>query len=686
MTIPISSTIRTLAACWTGTSYVVSWQQDEGESVYVAGISRDGNPESAPQRIAHGARASSHNVATNGRRVLLTYGLLGSSSLAVRAAVLDSDAHLIATDLPVVGTAASLDDLPVVASDGKDFALVWRTGSQTPIVPTVASSPPPLVPQFNNFHLLRLDESGTPIGKEIGVGQTDLTQDFGVAYGGGRYAIAAIAHPGIQAGQSHTVRFIVDPATGNTTLLPQIDTAGFTASVFWNGSRFVAYWMNYDFNFYKLMTVPFSGQLEATPPQPFIAVSASHLGYEPRIAFNGKNVFVAWTEDTNDTHGGNAEIIGRLFDPEARTSEGDRVLVSTAWSRQYWPSIATSGSDSLVVWVDERGSEQASGILAARIASDGTVVDRSPLVLASSVAAAAPLVTFNGTSYLAVWQEASYEVVARTVARDGTVGPRVVVGSGWGVGLASNQSESLVVLTSGSGVVAFRLDARGQPIDTAPLAIGSGDMPKVATNGTDFLVAWDTGSDWWQFPSPNMVDVLGARVSAAGSVDASPIGVANGAGDEILAAIASDGRDYLVVYTYRDVNHETPVLAAKRVLREGELDGATSTDIGTIVATGVNAGSVGIAHGDTGFWMSWLSVFPGSLLQLTRTDARGKPADAITLAPGDTVTGPSLAQAPGRLLEIAYARRITDGPFAGTSRVLLRVAGDLASHDRAVRH
>ncbi len=52
-------------------------------------------------------------------------------------------------------------------------------------------------------------------------------------------------------------------------------------------------------------------------------------------------------------------------------------------------------------------------------------------------------------------------------------------------------------------------------------------------------------------------------------------GPQTGPADQILSDVVINGRDYLVAYQLIGIQH--PVIAAKRVLREGELGGATAT-------------------------------------------------------------------------------------------------------------
>lgn len=143
-----------------------------------------------------------------------------------------------------------------------------------------------------------------------------------------------------------------------------------------------------------------------------------------------------------------------------------------------------------------------------------TVGDEKLIPLASASSAsfqAMPAVAFGQGIYLVAWRE------------------------GWaGKG---GTSHIYVARISRAGEI---LDSRG--IAIAPEVKGQQDRPRVAFGGGVFLVAWQdfNGKD---------CDVLAARVSVKGQVlDDRPIAVAAGPRTQALPDVASDGRNFLVVW------------------------------------------------------------------------------------------------------------------------------------------
>jgi hypothetical protein len=674
-----------LSATWTGLVYLATWGDYAKNALSAATFNANGDLLSGPISIVSGmAQTRSGALASNGRRTLLLYSYDG---LAVEAAIFDASGNLIATDRPILasGTNFQLPGVPIVVSDGEEFAVVWRTNAFVPRAAGVRAQadPPPLLILMHDVHLIRVGEDGGVIGSEIEIGRTDETADFGVASGGGLYAIVATEYHLIKPGftQARLVRFSVDARRGSVTRMPTIDIEGGPASVFWSGSRFVAFWMRSGTASFAIMTLPFSGVDEYTAPAAVTSLTGNAASFSVSIWSNGHHAFAAWNQNTGTVSGAGSQIYGTLFDTEAfhPVTADAPTLISLGWSRQFLPVMASSTSGSLVIWIEDGYS--SGQLLGMRTDAAGAFVDRAPFEIATGVSQATAV--FAGGVYIVAWQEGdgSAHVVARSVGSNASLGPRVELGAGWGVAAASNGSTALVVF-AGTGLFGYRFDASGRQIDTTPLVIGDGGyLPQAASNGTDFFVAWDTGSDYWQFPSPNQVDVFGARVTAGGAVDAAPLPIATGPDDQRLAAIASDGRDYLVAY---ELSQYAPTAIATRVvLREGQLGGATATDQGIIIASDA-AYAVSLSGDASGYWSAYLQLNgTGNLLRL---DNRGNRALAAVPV-GAALSSVALGRLPGGAARLLYARAIADGEFAGTSMIFLRFIGeDVAGRSRAARH
>jgi hypothetical protein len=642
----------------------------------LASLSRDGSLLTPPRVILPQARTFAGGLASNGRNVLLVYAM-GYPSDA-RGAILDSTGAVIRPNVPLPASSATVDDSIKVASDGTNFVVIWKTSMMHALVHTMPTPPPPTA-TTNTYLIARVDASGQlvdPAGTVIGT--TGASSGFGVAYGGGRYAVATLER---QFGTAAALRrFVIDAATLEAVALPSIDTAGFEVSVTWNGFDFLAYWMDYDYNRFALMSV-------AGTRQPVAVFSGNFLGISPILVTNGSKFLATWTDRSRmpagSTYGG--DLFGAFLD-QSGSAPSAKFLIGYSPRPQSQPAIATSGADSLVVWSEQTNDSGVGKLLAARLGTDGTILDKLPIALGGDVEVmvSKPAVAFTGSAYFVAWQAATSAIRGRRVERNGQLGNIIDIGSGSAPALASNGSITLIVFSRYPQMLAVRIDNHDHILDAPPLVLApdhAGRSLSAASNGIDFLVIWTEGSNYWQFPSPNRLDIQGVRVTAAGSVDAAPIQIATGPKDQGSGVVVSDGRDYLVVYYIPGTNYETQ-LAAKRVLAEGTLAGTTPEDDGVIVATNVRDFSV--AHDAGGYAVVWqTSGTTESLLQFTQTDLSGEARDGATflhLDPRYTRPSPSVASN-GSMSVVAYVRLAEQYDWA--QRLFVRFAG--APRTRAMR-
>jgi hypothetical protein len=683
-----------ISAVWTGSVYLVTWTAAIlGQSTMLAAtFLGDGTVLRQPYIVTRTAATISGAMRRAGGRSLQIY--LRPDIMQLRGALFDDDGAIIATDvsLPSVTVDRAYTDLLQLASDGEEFALVWRTAEFVAI--GAMSTPPPLQQRFDTFHLQRIAADGAAVGASITIGRVEASQSFGAAAGGGKYAIVTTEQQLITPGVTRPMiaRFVVDARGGTVSALPKIPSQG-GDGVIWNGAAFVAYGISYAPPAPStIMTLAFSGEPESVAPKP-VTVPTANPAASLLLASNGKNVFGTWAESTGST----MAVFGALFDLSAASSNEQPFLVSISWSRQFNPAIAASETESLLVWVDETGGYPAGGLMGLRIAPNGAPIDPAPILIAAATIDGRPVVTFTGNTFLVFWRErvddsGTGEIVMRRVSRDGSLGPRVALGSGWSAAGASNSAMTLVVITrSPSDIVGYRFTPDGQKLDDQPIVIGSGWGPSVATNGADFFVAWSVGSDYFQYPTLDYIDLFGARVAASGSVDAAPLPIATGSANQLLRGVGSDGRDYLVFYA---LFADGWGLAVKRVLREGQLDGVTATEPGTIVferAALLGALSAfAIARDPKGFWLAWQTdEYPNARVVLVHTDVNGHADESMTVADytgWEPIARVALAETPRGSLQIAYARQVTEGPYRGTISLFLRFAGESAGRWRAAGH
>ncbi|MBZ4371629.1 Ig-like domain-containing protein [Corallococcus sp. AS-1-6] len=233
-------------------------------------------------------------------------------------------------------------------------------------------------------------------------------------------------------------------------------------------------------------------------------VLTSLLGNQshPDVVARGYGWFVVW----EDARSGYPDIYGSGVDWDGTPSYRGPVAVSAQGRAEYLPAVASSGGDLLVVWYEAHaGGYDVHG---ARVTTQDVVRDTASILLSTAPNDQyTPAVARTGTDYLVVW-------------RDNRAGESDIYG----------------VRVTSQGVV---LDPSGIPLCTER---GEQDNPTVASNGTDWMVAWDDN----RYDATHEI-LYGVRVSTAGVVrSAWSIGTSSWA--MLRPALASDGTDWYVVW------------------------------------------------------------------------------------------------------------------------------------------
>jgi hypothetical protein len=330
--------------------------------------------------------------------------------------------------------------------------------------------------------------------------------------------------------------------------------------------------------------------------------------YNPAVAHNGTNFLVVW----EDSRSNNSDIYGARVSNAGAVLDTTGIRISAARSSQSTPKVAHNGTDFLVVWYDYRNG--TSDIYGARVSNAGTVLDAGgiPISTASNYQGY-PAVAYDGTNFLVVWEDyrsgINNDIYGARVSGTGTV----LDVSGIPISMATNDqrlpsvahngANFLVVwqdLRSGTGhadIYGARVSGAGTVLNTSGIlisnAVNAQELPAVAYNGVDFVVAWQDRR------SGTSYDIYGARVSGTGVVrNPSGIPISTAVNDQRVPALAREGTNCLVVW---------------QDYRSYDIYGARMTSTGTVLDTnGVlistvssNAYSPAVAHDGTNFLVVW---------------------------------------------------------------------------------
>ena len=231
-------------------------------------------------------------------------------------------------------------------------------------------------------------------------------------------------------------------------------------------------------------------------------------------------------------------VLDPIIGPEVAV---DAPVVGPPGKRSFDPVVAFNGSQYLAVWQDTRFG-QTTAIFATRLSDEAVVLDALGIAIAEDpgTGLAEPTVAFVDGAYLVAWEDRSggnSDIDAAVVATDGSVTPLASVAGTAETethpSLAGRDDQALLVFRSNSSVRAshFTGGSFGALFD-----ISAGDEPVVAANPSgDYLVAWSQGTD---------ADLRGRFVTSAGAVSGGAFDISAANGTQAEPALAFDGTNF----------------------------------------------------------------------------------------------------------------------------------------------
>ncbi|WP_205526001.1 hypothetical protein [Pyxidicoccus trucidator] len=427
-------------------------------------------------------------------------------------------------------------------------------------------------------------------------------------------------------------------------ILSELPGFAFRPAVAWDGKQFAVVWQDarggedaddiYGARVKKDGTV-----LDPDGGVPIITLPGAQRA--PDLTWTGNRFLLVWQDD----RAGTEDIYGARVRRELTVYGAGSFPISTGPGDQSLPRVAPSGSKSLVVWDDTRmGPHRVRG---ARVGDDGAVWDVAGFTLSSGdqEEELQPGVAVGDHQFF----------VAYAGAESGTplFGPHHILGTRVTHAPEVKDSPALLFTRSafaqtsataalGAGVylVVWReerdgvqrlLGARVRPdgrVLDVPFSFPAGPdtrNPAVAWEGDIWMVVWEEGSS---FGGGTGIDIRGARVSGAGVVlDPASLAIAELPDDQFEPAIASNFDDFLVVWTDR----------------RGSFFGNASDIVGTRVSSGGAVLDPGgfpissvnftqqapavVATGDLRYLVSWVHVDFSSMPGETERSLRGARVD-----------------------------------------------------------
>jgi len=239
-------------------------------------------------------------------------------------------------------------------------------------------------------------------------------------------------------------------------------------------------------------------------------ISVGRTGGLPRVAFDGTNYLMVWEDDALNPV---RRLYGAFVSPNG-TLVGPAFAFPVSAGASSWQSpqgIAFDGTNYLVIYSD--GQAEPFNLCGRFVSPSGAVGNE--FVLATNAAGTFQALAWNGSTYLVAWPAhigGNQNIVqGRTVSKTGVMSDLITI----------------------DGAVS---------VDQNPLSVG--------TDGTNFLVAWNydasvdsNGDAIWE--------LRGRLVTPAGGFLGSQFTVADTSNRPSFPAIAFDGANYLVTWTWR---------------------------------------------------------------------------------------------------------------------------------------
>jgi hypothetical protein len=319
----------------------------------------------------------------------------------------------------------------------------------------------------------------------------------------------------------------------------------------------------------------------------------------PRTAWDGRNIEFLWSEDRFD-YWGPTRMKFMEIDPGTRAVSPEATIGATP-EIQESPAVARGTNVDLVAWLTYQPDSATTVVDAARLGASGMPLDGAGIRLSTndtwqhgvSVAASSSI-------FLAVWQEerpdGSSRVLAARVAEDGSVldrPPQVVSDNAMlsysgGTDVVWAGDQFLVVWTSGEEtpywtnhtVKAARIRSDGTVLDPGgfdllPETPGSERDAQLAYDGENVLVAWTAVTDRrvYRYNQP-LFDIHATLVSRDGSPRGAIVKIAEEDESETVPRVAFDGKSYLVTWKAGSLVNVQDALYASIVTLEGRVVGA----------------------------------------------------------------------------------------------------------------
>jgi hypothetical protein len=309
-------------------------------------------------------------------------------------------------------------------------------------------------------------------------------------------------------------------------------------------------------------------------------VSSEPMTNRPVLAMGTDTGLVVFEQAIGEAE---RKVYAARFTPEGGVLDPGGVQISSATTSSVDVSVATNSTEFLTVWGGSAGR-----IYGSIIGADGTISRQEFPISADGVSVGGSGVSFDGTDYLAVWEDRS-EADARIVgARLSQAGERIdaadVVlaadtraGQSWDLDLTWTGTHHALAYTSNNddgGIQGRLLDKELSPLDSGefPLTVlpMRQSLNSVAFTGDEYIVSWTQEPDDFEDRSFRSI-----QITPGGMVKSEdPQLVTEGAAGTYLVGQSMAANSTTALYSYADAGD-----AQSTFIRTQPHGGALSTPV-----------------------------------------------------------------------------------------------------------
>ena len=390
-----------------GTNFLVVWQDMRSAyKIYGARVTLGGSvlePQGIPISKLED-QVCRPVVASGGTNALVawTTGRIYGARVSPEGAVLDT------SDSPI-SMASNEQGTPAVASVGANFLAVW-------------------VEQRNYYRSIfgsRVTAEGIVLDpRAIGVSRAEGSEYYpSVSSTGSNYLVVWTGHDNIS--QSNILAGRVSPEgmlldSEDIEVSTAVRDQFFPAACF-DGANSLVVWTDYrSGDWPDIYGSRVSDQGMALDPEGIAICTAWWHQSGAAVASDGVISLAVWEDGRNasgDIYAARVSQQGIVLDPTS-------IAVSTAAGYQTAPSIASDGTDFLVVWEDRRSGDSAD-VYGCRVTATGAALDPQGIAICTAAGVQqAPVVSFDGAEFLVVWEDGRQggrDLYGARVRADGTV-------------------------------------------------------------------------------------------------------------------------------------------------------------------------------------------------------------------------------------------------------------------------